>query len=128
MGRGESQVKRYACITIQIKANGTQWTNLTSGIPSLGIFDYVWTPTSCGSYLVRSLYSGNPFYSNSSSSTEILTLTIPGDFDSDFVDIYDVVIISGAYGSTPSDHNWNSYCDLAEPHGIIDIYDGVLMA
>ena len=39
------------------------------------------------------------------------------------VDIYDVVIISSAYSSTPSDSNWNPHSDIAEPHGIIDIYD-----
>jgi len=43
------------------------------------------------------------------------------------VDIYDVVIISGAYGSTPSDSNWNPSCDLVEPYGVIDIKDVVLL-
>ena len=43
------------------------------------------------------------------------------------VDIYDVVLISGAYLSTPSDPKWNPHCDIVEPCGIIDIYDVVLI-
>jgi len=52
----------------------------------------------------------------------------PGDVNHDLkVDIYDVVLASGAYMSTPSDSKWNPHCDIAEPCGIIDIYDIVLL-
>ncbi|MCK4434994.1 right-handed parallel beta-helix repeat-containing protein, partial [Candidatus Bathyarchaeota archaeon] len=39
------------------------------------------------------------------------------------VNIYDVVRICVAYGSTPSDTRWNPHCDIAEPYGIIDMND-----
>ncbi|TET65074.1 hypothetical protein E3J49_02475 [Candidatus Bathyarchaeota archaeon] len=39
------------------------------------------------------------------------------------VNIYDVVRICVAYGSTPSDMRWNPHCDIAEPYGIIDMDD-----
>jgi nitrous oxidase accessory protein len=51
------------------------------------------------------------------------------DIDDDLdVDIFDVVTAATAYGSTPSDPNWNPDCDIAEPYGIIDIFDIVKIA
>jgi len=53
---------------------------------------------------------------------------IPADIDHDLdVDIFDVVLCASAYGSTPSDPNWNPHCDIAEPYGVIDIYDIVMI-
>ncbi|UCG36643.1 MAG: right-handed parallel beta-helix repeat-containing protein [Candidatus Bathyarchaeota archaeon] len=53
----------------------------------------------------------------------------PGDIDHDLdVDIFDVVRCGSAYGSTPSSPNWNPHCDIAEPYGIVDILDIVLVA
>ena len=52
----------------------------------------------------------------------------PADINHDLkVDIYDVVLVCNAYGSTPLDPNWNPHCDITESYGIIDIYDIVLM-
>ncbi|MCK4478194.1 right-handed parallel beta-helix repeat-containing protein [Candidatus Bathyarchaeota archaeon] len=51
------------------------------------------------------------------------------DVNYDFkVDIYDVVLACSAYTSTPSDPHWNPHCDIAEPYGIIDIFDIVMIA
>jgi parallel beta-helix repeat protein len=44
------------------------------------------------------------------------------------VDIFDVVLVANAYGSIPSDPNWNPRCDIAESYGIIDILDIVAVA
>ena len=44
------------------------------------------------------------------------------------MDIFDIVATATAYGSTPSDPNWNPDCDLAEPYGIINIFDIVTIA
>ena len=53
----------------------------------------------------------------------------PADINKDLsVDIFDVVIICDAYGSTPSDSNWNCHCDIVEPFGLVDLFDVVLMA
>jgi len=43
------------------------------------------------------------------------------------VDIYDAVLVCGAYTATPSAPNWNPHCDIAEPYGVIDIYDTVMI-
>lgn len=39
------------------------------------------------------------------------------------VDIYDAVSVAIAYSSTSSEPRWNPRCDIAEPYGIIDIFD-----
>jgi len=49
---------------------------------------------------------------------------LPGDVNHDLkIDIYDVVRITGVYGSQQGDPNWNCHSDIAEPYGIINIYD-----
>ena len=51
------------------------------------------------------------------------------DFNQDLkVDMDDVVLCVSAYESTPSDPHWDPFCDIAEPHGIINIFDVVMMA
>jgi len=51
---------------------------------------------------------------------------LPGDVNHDLkIDIYDVVRITGVYGSEQGDPNWNCHSDIAEPYGIINIYDVV---
>ena len=67
---------------------------------------------------------------------------IPGDFGSagggppdGVVDFEDLMIFAMAYGSTPSDPNWNSLCDIAgqgsttpTPDGVIDFEDLMIFA
>jgi nitrous oxidase accessory protein NosD len=51
----------------------------------------------------------------------------PGDINHDLqVNIFDVTKICIAYGSTPSNPNWNPHTDIAVPYGKIDIFDVVL--
>jgi parallel beta-helix repeat protein len=53
----------------------------------------------------------------------------PADIDHDLkVNIFDIVKCAVAYGSTPSDPNWNPHGDIAEPYGVIDIFDIVMIA
>ena len=66
-------------------------------------------------------------------STTSLAL-IPGDFGSadngppdGVVDFEDLMIFAMAYGSTPSDANWNPLCDIY-PDGIIDFEDLMIFA
>jgi len=41
------------------------------------------------------------------------------------VDIYDVIAVCAACGSTQSSRGWNPYCDTAQPYGTINIVDVV---
>lgn len=50
-----------------------------------------------------------------------------GDLDHDGdVDIYDITVFSDAYGSEPSDPNWNPLADF-NGDNIINLYDAVLL-
>jgi len=50
------------------------------------------------------------------------------DIDSNWrVDIFDVVLGVNAYQATPGDYHWDPRCDIAEPYGIIDIFDVVMI-
>ena len=52
-----------------------------------------------------------------------------GDVNKDLkIDIFDAVLVCDAYGSIPSDLNWNCHCDITEPYGVVDLFDAVLMA
>lgn len=52
----------------------------------------------------------------------------PADVNHDLkVDIYDAVLVCGAYNATPSAPNWNPHCDLVEPYGLVDIYDAIII-
>jgi parallel beta-helix repeat protein len=52
---------------------------------------------------------------------------IPADVNHDLkINIFDVVRITGAYGTTPASPYWNPHADIAQPFGKIDIFDIVL--
>ena len=54
--------------------------------------------------------------------------TILGDINGDMkVDALDIILGKDAYGSTPTDPNWDSRCDIAEPIGEINIFDIVVI-
>lgn len=66
-------------------------------------------------------------------SVENCTVTIasfhPADFNNDLVlDIFDVVMIAVEYGKTIGDPDWDPVFDLAEPYGVIDILDIIVLA
>jgi len=53
---------------------------------------------------------------------------LPGDINEDgIVDINDAILLSHAFGSTPSDPHWNPAADLKED-GQIDIFDLIILA
>jgi hypothetical protein len=53
---------------------------------------------------------------------------IPGDLNGDGrVDIYDAVILAGAFNSNPGSSSWNPNADI-NGDGTVDIYDAVILA
>jgi rhodanese-related sulfurtransferase len=53
---------------------------------------------------------------------------LQGDINQDFiVDLYDAIILAGAYNSSPSNPNWNSSADLNSDN-VVDIYDAITLA
>lgn len=58
----------------------------------------------------------------------IVKVVIPGDVNGDkIVDIFDLVIVASAYGSTPGDANWNPNADINKDN-VVDIFDLVIVA
>jgi len=53
---------------------------------------------------------------------------VPGDVNGDgTVDIYDAILLSGAYSSNPSSPNWNPDADINGDQSV-DIYDAIILA
>ncbi len=65
-------------------------------------------------------------------STDLIAIleTIRGDLNGDrIVDIFDIVIVAVAFGSTPSDANWNRLADVTrDSSNTIDIFDIAVVA
>jgi len=71
------------------------------------------------------------------SSTDITTIApisktisvhLPGDVNGDnTVDIFDAILMSSAFGSSPGMKNWNDAADL-NGDGVVDIFDAIILA
>ncbi|MBW2990902.1 right-handed parallel beta-helix repeat-containing protein [Candidatus Woesearchaeota archaeon] len=57
-------------------------------------------------------------------------LCIAGDMPvcNGIIDLFDLIFVINRFGTTPSDSNWDSAADIAEPKNIIDIFDVVFVA
>jgi hypothetical protein len=65
---------------------------------------------------------------NSTVTSGVVTVTIPGDINGDgTVDIYDAIALASAYNSSPGSPNWNPNADILGD-GIVDIYDAIALA
>lgn len=63
-------------------------------------------------------------------STFELTVTFTGEGDINYdgiVDIYDAILLAGAYNSIPGNRNWNAHTDLNND-STVDIYDAITLA
>jgi parallel beta-helix repeat protein len=57
-----------------------------------------------------------------------VVIAIPGDIKGDgVVDIYDAIMLAGAYNSKSGDSNWNANADI-NGDGMVDIYDAIILA
>jgi len=65
---------------------------------------------------------------NNNFTAGVIRLCIPGDINGDgSVDIYDAILLAGAYYSKPGNLNWNSNADI-NGDNIVDIYDAIIVA
>jgi len=82
------------------------------------------TKAKLGTYNVyaTSTYGGQTAFSNNE-----FKLQVTGDVNGDgLVDVYDLILVGIAFGSTPTDPNWNPYADLKSDN-IIDIFDLIIV-
>ena len=61
-------------ISIQYRSDSNQWTNISTGEPSDGIYACIWAPEETGILQIRSIYYDNTHYFSSLSSVEQLTV------------------------------------------------------
>jgi uncharacterized protein (DUF2141 family) len=94
---------------------------------------FTWNTTgfAYGNYTVNAyvtLAPGETNAANNSLTGGNVTVTIPGDLNGDgTVDIFDAVLLAGAYGSTSATPHWNPNADI-NGDGSVDIFDAVILA
>lgn len=73
--------------------------------------------------------SSCPYYDGDvATNSVIFEIVLIGDINGDgVVDIFDAILLSAAFGSTPSAPNWNSRADLNEDN-IVDIFDAIVFS
>jgi len=93
------------------------------------------TPSPGTLYTVNgSSYPFSPGINDTAPALESVTngtfhaVTLPGDLNGDgTVDIYDAIVLGGAFGATSSSSNWNPAADI-NGDGVVDIYDAIILA
>ena len=121
---------------VTVYANSTivgMFTNLAlpSGNSTIVRFDWNTTDFALGQYIISAEATPVPGENDTDDNTGIfgwVLVTIPGDVDGDRdVDIYDIVRMVGAYGTSIPDPAYDIYSDL-DDDGDVDIYDIVIAA
>ena len=102
---------------------GTQTESLLVGNMTVVVFSWNTTGVAFGNYVISArVNSDDPFMGGS------VKVSIPGDVNGDgTVDIYDAIILAGAFNTTPTSAKWNPNVDI-NSDGFVDIYDAILLA
>jgi PKD repeat protein len=82
-----------------------------------------------GDYTVKLNVTDASGFKGYSASTDMVRVSgVTGDINGDgVVDIYDAIVLAGAYNSKPGDSNWNPNADI-NGDNIVDIYDAITLA
>ena len=102
---------------------GTQTITLSAGNSTTIVFTWNTAGFAFGIYIISArVGSESPFTGGN------VRVTIPGDANGDgMVDIFDAIILSGAFSSTPFGAKWNPSADI-NGDSVIDIYDAIILA
>jgi len=106
------------------------FTNLN--VTSASTITFKWNTTGFdkGNYLIIVHAWPVPGETDTTDNTRVqdVIVSTPGDVNGDFTDdIFDVVIVANAFGSTSGDENWRANADLNDD-SFVDIYDVVIVA
>jgi len=132
--RNKGNVKEAFAISIYYNSNVAAGAIVTLSIGASTNTTITWDTTGVakGTYTISANASIAPGETNTTDNTLVdgtVIVTIPGDVNGDrTVDIFDVVIVAAAFGSTPSDPNWDVRADLKPELGLIDIFDFMIVA
>jgi len=119
--------------TAIILPNGKNHTTITLPSGNSTTITLTWNTTGVakGNYTIRAYawsVSGEIDITDNTFIDGLVEIVIHGDVNGDgIVDIFDLVLVASAYGSTPADPNWNPNADI-NGDNIIDIFDLVIVA
>ena len=121
-------------VTLYANATSVDMQTVT-GLVSGGqtTLTYLWNTThwAHGNYTISAYATPVAGETNATDNTYtdgVVKIVIPGDINGDgIVDIYDAIMLAGAYNAIPSKPNWNTNADLNGDE-IVDIYDAIVLA
>jgi hypothetical protein len=111
---------------------GTQTVSgLAAGAQTVLIYSWNVTGWAHGNYTI-SAYAvpvlGEINVADNTCNDGVIKVVIPGDINGDgTVDIYDAILLAGAYNVVPGSPKWNPNADL-KADDVIDIYDAIMLA
>ncbi|MGD0495919.1 MAG: dockerin type I domain-containing protein [Candidatus Bathyarchaeia archaeon] len=112
-------------------AMGKEEATLTSGSSMSLMFAWDTTGYSYGNYTISAVADTVPNETNTANNNMTdgsVVVTIPGDINGDgTVDIYDAILLAGAFNSSPGSKRWNPNADI-NGDGIVDIYDAIIQS
>jgi parallel beta-helix repeat protein len=120
---------------VTIHANTTsvasQTITLGNGTSTTITFSWNTTGFAKGNYSIDAEAESVPGETDTADNTLLdgwIFVAMPGDINADgIMDIFDIATVALAFGSTPSDPNWNSIADINNDN-IVDIFDIVVVA
>jgi hypothetical protein len=119
-------------VTLSVNSDSidSQITTLNPGASGTVALWWNTTTLGYGTYTVQVFIPPLPFQIDTSNNnfTTTAVVTIPGDLNGDFkVSLADLVILAQAYGSRPSNLNWNANADI-DSNGVVGLTDLVNLA
>jgi hypothetical protein len=109
---------------------GKQTLTLSNGSSTTASFVWNTNGFPYGNYTVtaQAFVPGQTNMGNDTVVDAWVTVTIPGDLKGDrVVDIYDAILLGGAFSSTPNSRLWNPNADI-NGDNTVDIYDAITLA
>ena len=120
-------------VTLYANTTLVETREVTLTIESSTTLTFVWSTTgfAYGNHTLTVFMEPVENETNTADNTLVggsVIVTIPGDVNGDkTVDIFDAIMLSGAYGSQPSSPNWNANADI-NGDNTVDIFDAILLA
>jgi len=123
-------------LNITVYANTTvigSFTNLTLSARNSATIPIVGNTSTLvkGTYRIVAVVAPVPGENTTVDNTVVggqVLVTIPGDINGDgTVDIYDAILLSGAFNSSPGSAKWNPNADI-NSDGTVDIYDAIILS
>jgi general secretion pathway protein D len=117
-------------LSVNSQSVDSQTTTLNPGTSGTVALWWNTTTLGYGTYTMQVFIPPLPFQIDTSNNnfTTTAVVTIPGDLNGDFkVSLADLVILAQAYGSRPSNLNWNANADI-DGNGVVGLTDLVNLA